>query len=108
MRANNRKLELQNEEEEEIARILAVISQEVTAKAEEELSNVESHITGSVKQLCVAAAETAEALGYKPVVLTASLSCEAKDAGSFLASVAQYHAQSGEKLAFIAGGETVR
>ncbi|MBR2676649.1 MAG: Smr/MutS family protein [Solobacterium sp.] len=42
MRANNRKLELQNEEEEEIARILAVISQEVTAKAEEELSNVET------------------------------------------------------------------
>ena len=82
---------------------MALMAQETP----KELSNVESHITGSVKQLCVAAAETAEALGYKPVVLTASLSCEAKDAGSFLASVAQYHAQSGEKLAFIAGGETV-
>ena len=71
------------------------------------LSNVESHITGSVKQLCAAAAETAESLGYKPVVLTASLSCEARDAGSFLASMAQYHRASGERLAFIAGGETV-
>ena len=71
------------------------------------LANVESHITGSVKQLCAAAAETAESLGYKPVVLTASLSCEARDAGSFLASIAQYHRASGEKLAFIAGGETV-
>jgi hydroxypyruvate reductase len=71
------------------------------------LANVESHITGSVKQLCAAAAETAESLGYKPVVLTASLSCEARDAGSFLASMAQYHRASGERLAFIAGGETV-
>ena len=82
---------------------MALMAQE-TPKS---LSNVESHITGSVKQLCAAAAETAESLGYQPVVLTASLSCEARDAGSFLASVAQYHAQSGKKLAFIAGGETV-
>jgi len=71
------------------------------------LENVESHITGSVKQLCVAAAAKAEELGYRPIVLTASLSCEARDAGSFLASIAQYHAGCGEKLAFIAGGETV-
>ena len=72
-----------------------------------ELGNVESHITGSVKQLCVAAAAKAEELGYRPIVLTASLSCEARDAGSLLASIAQYHAGCGEKLAFIAGGETV-
>ena len=87
------------------------LSDEAMALMEQEtpkvLSNVESHITGSVKQLCAAAAETAESLGYKPVVLTASLSCEARDAGSFLASIAQYHRASGEKLAFIAGGETV-
>ena len=42
MRANNRKLELQNAEEEEIARILAKISEAVTTLAEEELSNVET------------------------------------------------------------------
>ena len=87
------------------------LSSEAIALMEQEtpktLANVESHITGSVKQLCTAAAETAESLGYKPVVLTASLSCEARDAGSFLASMAQYHRASGEKLAFIAGGETV-
>ena len=87
------------------------LSSEAMALMEQEtpktLANVESHITGSVKQLCAAAAETAESLGYKPVVLTASLSCEARDAGSFLASMAQYHRASGEKLAFIAGGETV-
>lgn len=71
------------------------------------LTNVESHITGSVKQLCAAAAKTAEELGYRSVVLTASLNCEARDAGSFLASVAQYHSAAGERIAFIAGGETV-
>ena len=87
------------------------LSPEAMALMEQEtpkvLTNVQSHITGSVKQLCTAAAQTAEGLGYRPVVLTASLCCEARDAGSFLASIAQYHAQSGERLAFIAGGETV-
>ena len=72
-----------------------------------QLDNVESRITGSVRQLCAAAAETAAELGYTPVVLTASLSCEAREAGSFLASIAQYHIGAGRSLAFIAGGETV-
>ncbi len=71
------------------------------------LDNVETYVTGSVRQLCGAAAEAAEELGYKPIVLTASLCCEAKDAGSFLASIAQYHQDTKESLAFIAGGETV-
>ena len=73
----------------------------------DELTNVETYVTGSVRQLCIAASEAAEELGYKPIVLTASLCCEAKDAGSFLASIAQYHKDSKESLAFIAGGETV-
>ncbi len=72
-----------------------------------ELTNVETHVTGSVRQLCAAASEASTALGYKPIVLTASLSCEARDAGSFLASIAAYHADTKESLAFIAGGETV-
>ena len=71
-----------------------------------ELENVETIVTGSVAQLCASAAEAAKGLGYKPVILTASLSCEAKEAGSFLASVAQYH-RGGGPTAFIAGGETV-
>ena len=73
----------------------------------DELDNVETYVTGSVRQLCAAASEAAQELGYKPVVLTASLCCEAKDAGSFLASIAQYHKDTKESLAFIAGGETV-
>ena len=41
------------------------------------------------------------------IMLTDQLCCQAKEAGSFLASVLKTHAGSGRKLAFIAGGETV-
>ena len=84
-------------------RARALLAEETPKK----LSNVETHITGSVRQLCAAASEACVQLGYKPIVLTASLSCEARDAGSFLASIAAYHADTKESLAFIAGGETV-
>ena len=71
------------------------------------LNNVETHITGSVRELCAAAAKSAKALGYEPVVLTDCLTCEAREAGSFLASVARYHRDVDHSVAFIAGGETV-
>lgn len=71
------------------------------------LQNVTTEITGSVSVLCKAAEEKCRELGYRPCVLTASLSCTARDAGSFLASIAQYHSSSTESIAFIAGGETV-
>ena len=67
------------------------------------LDNVESHIIGSVRQLCASAAECAEALGYKAQILTAGLCCTARDAGSFLASIAQYHADAPRSMAFICG-----
>lgn len=71
-----------------------------------ELSNVETEITGSVKNLCLAASDISRELGYEPVMLTDQLTCEAREAGSFLAAIAKtYHGQSGK--AFIAGGETV-
>ncbi|MBQ2751732.1 MAG: DUF4147 domain-containing protein, partial [Oscillospiraceae bacterium] len=72
-----------------------------------QLDNVETHITGSVRELCAAAENACKQLGYKPFVLTSSLSCIARDAGTFLANIAQHHADSKESLAFIAGGETV-
>jgi hydroxypyruvate reductase len=71
------------------------------------LSNVETHVTGSVRELCRAAGHACARLGYKPVILTDSLCCEAREAGKFLASIARFHADSKESLAFIAGGETV-
>ena len=71
------------------------------------LANVTTRITGSVRELCTAAANAAAELGYEPVLLTDQLSCQAKEAGSFLASMLKTHAGCGKKLAFIAGGETV-
>ena len=71
------------------------------------LSNVETIVTGSVRQLCQSAEKTCRALGYTPHVLTSSLRCEASEAGSFLASIAEHWQDTQQSLAFIAGGETV-
>ena len=72
-----------------------------------ELGNVETQITGSVRQLCAAAEDTCRKLGYEPHFLTASLNCEAREAGRFLAAIARDHADTDKPLAFICGGETV-
>lgn len=72
-----------------------------------QLSNVETQITGSVRNLCEAAAQASQALGYTPMILTDQLSCEAREAGAFLAAIAKTYQQTKESLAFIAGGETV-
>lgn len=72
-----------------------------------ELDNVETQITGSVRELCAAAAQSARELGYEPVILTDQLCCQAREAGSFLASIARTHRGQGKRLAFLAGGETV-
>ena len=77
------------------------------AETPKALSNVTTKITGSVRELCAAAADECRALGYEPLLLTDRLTCEAREAGSFLASVARTHANDGENLAFLAGGETV-
>ena len=71
------------------------------------LDNVHLQINGSVRELCAAAAKACARLGYEPVLLTDQLSCEAREAGRFLASVLKTHAADGKSLAFIAGGETV-
>jgi len=71
------------------------------------LNNVETIVTGSVRQLCQSAEKTCRALGYTPHVLTSSLRCEASEAGSCLASIAEHWQDTQQSLAFIAGGETV-
>ena len=71
------------------------------------LDNVHTQINGSVRELCSAAADVCRELGYEPVVLTDQLCCQAREAGSFLASILKTHAADGKALAFIAGGETV-
>ncbi len=82
---------------------LALMDQE-TPKV---LDNVETQITGSVRELCFAAAWECSKLDYEPILLTDQLCCEAREAGSFLASILRSHAGEGKRLAYIAGGETV-
>ena len=79
----------------------------IRTETPKELANVTTFITGSVKQLCRSAAETCRELGYEPIFLTASLSCEAREAGAFLASIARDHQDTDKSLAFLCGGETV-
>lgn len=81
----------------------ALLAQE-TPKA---LGNVATQITGSVRELCTAAAATCTQLGYQPLLLTDQLCCQAREAGSFLASTVRTHLHDGKNLALIAGGETV-
>ena len=66
-----------------------------------ELTNVSTQIIGSVRELCKAASEIAEELGYEPILLTDHLDCEAKEAGAFLADVLRTHACDGKKLAYL-------
>ncbi|WP_286933356.1 MULTISPECIES: glycerate kinase type-2 family protein [Aminobacterium] len=75
------------------------------------VSNVETFISGSVKTLCEKAAEKAHDLGYKTFILTTTLNCEAREAGTFLASIAREERAYSRPLeppcAIILGGETI-
>ncbi|SEF57211.1 hydroxypyruvate reductase [Eubacterium ruminantium] len=71
------------------------------------LENVVTDITGSVRELCNAAAEACRELGYETEILTDRLCCEAREAGKYLAETAVRNSKTGRKLAFVAGGETV-
>ena len=79
----------------------------IRAETPKELANVETYITGSVRQLCVAAEKACAELGYEVITLTDRLCCTARDAGVFLSNIAGMYAESGRKIAFLAGGETV-
>lgn len=76
-----------------------------------QLSNVASVITGSVRRLCAAASEACRRLGYAPHVLTTTLACEAREAGSLIASMAREIREGNScfqaPCALILGGETV-
>jgi len=71
------------------------------------LPNADCVVAGGVAELCEAAALRCRGLGYETLILTDSLDCEAREAGRFLAAIARRCHESGRKLAFLAGGETV-
>jgi len=75
------------------------------------IDNVKTVVTGSVCSLCESAASCAKSMGFTPYILTASLNCEASQAGKFLAAVAR-DTQRGlthfqKPCAIIVGGETI-
>ncbi|MBQ3457238.1 MAG: glycerate kinase [Synergistaceae bacterium] len=87
--------------------LLEILSRETPKK----LDNVTATITGSVTELCKAVSTLAKEKGYTPVTLTTTLTCEAREAGSFMAGIAREVLTSGNPAkspcALIAGGETV-
>lgn len=93
-----------------IARYHLKVSEEALACLQIEtpkaVDNVSTYVTGSVRELCRAAEGKARELGFDSQILTDCLACQAKEAGSFLGSIAKSHAEDGPR-AFIAGGETV-
>ena len=87
--------------------LLKILARETPKK----LDNVTAVITGSVTALCKAACEIAQSKGYNPLVLTTTMTCEAREGGSLMASIAREVLSSGRPVkapcAIIAGGETV-
>ena len=85
----------------------------LTIETPKQVDNCETIITGSVSALCREAARSAEQLGYKSMIISSTLDCEAKEAGKFMASIAREIKGDREKsflkppCAVIAGGETV-
>ena len=71
------------------------------------ISNAEHFIGGSVLQLCLAAKEAAESLGYKTEILTTEEVGIAREVGLRLAELANEKSDTDTPLAFIIGGETV-
>ena len=94
-----------------IERYKVILSPEAEAclavETPKRLDHVETVVTGSVTELAKAGKRAAEALGYRTHILTSSLDCEAREAGSFLAAMGREYAGCGKKMAFLAGGETV-
>ena len=72
-----------------------------------EVENAHTQVIGSVRELCRAAAVKCEKLGYLPQILTDQLGGEAREAGVMLARKLKETPTGAEKIALIAGGETV-
>lgn len=75
------------------------------------VSNCETIITGSVTELCNAAANVSRVLGYTPYILSTLVDGEAREVGAFMSSIAK-SIYKGDAIfkrpcAVIMGGETI-
>lgn len=69
--------------------------------------NVTVRVTGSVRELCAAAAAACRKRGYAPEILTDCEQGVAREVGARLGALARENASCGTPRAFILGGETV-
>ena len=83
--------------------VLALLAQETP----KDITNVNTQVIGSVRELCRAAEKIALELGYEAIYLTDMLDCEASEAGAYLTAELAKYLGSGRKIALLAGGETV-
>lgn len=98
---------------EDVRRILEKYNLELDEKVRKVLFScrpsrdvkIENHVVGSVAELCQSAAIHVQELGYMPHILTTTMQCEAREAGKWIASMAD--ADFERPFAVIAGGETV-
>lgn len=80
-----------------------LLAQETSKTAD----NVTVRVTGSVRELCAAAAKACRDLGYTPEILTNCEQGVAREVGARLGALARENASCGMPRAFILGGETV-
>ena len=74
------------------------------------ITNAETRIIGSVSQLCKTVSEILQGLGYTTYILTENMSCQAREAGGLIGSIAAQNAVNpafNTPCAIILGGETV-
>lgn len=92
-----------------IERYKVILSPEAEAclavETPKRLDHVETVVTGSVTELAKAGKRAAEALGYRTHILTSSLDCEAREAGSFLAAMGREYAGCGKRWLFWLAGK---
>jgi len=79
---------------------------ETPKKNDPVFKNVYNFIVANNELACRAAEEKARTLGYKTMLLTTSLTGEAKDIGKYLVDRARNYSVEDGKIVFISGGET--
>lgn len=79
----------------------------LTCETPKTADNVMVRITGSVRELCAAAATACRERGYAPEILTDCEQGVAREVGARLGALARENAAANTPRAFILGGETV-
>ncbi len=88
-------------------RLSEAVKELLDAETPKTIDNAENIVIGSVKELCKAAGKCCEELGYEVCFLSDCITAEARETGRILGAIARTHADTGKKMAFILGGETV-